>query len=437
MGKGKKSKHDRKETRKEGRDNLKRDAKQLKTPTGRVKSNGGVSKIEMTSEGEEMLLRLIVMLDSGDLEVNLASALPVITDDSDDNDGSSSDGTNDEQAASSDEGDSDDSDDADDEDENEDDFTINVKKITVSPVSESKNNIIFTDKQRRSLVRKLIRDDRRVSIELASRLSDQKASRNLVAKAIMMNEKSKQKGDIASENISINSSDGVPPQYFNQAMPASSMLRINISCGSKSGGRVAGGMSKLILTDRTEPLDRLIEVARNKFAATKKFSQLVILPEGALLDADGLFLLPDGAQLLLVVGDIAKDVVHRVKTSPVSVDSEVPLTDSRISLNEGKTISDSEIGAPILVDTYWCPPERSYVVEAQRTPRSIGDDVESSNMREKQVKMFTDPSYRAINTGRSGLPIHKVREVCSRDHLYLTHYLNISVDQKLLDTREV
>ena len=140
MGKGKKSKHDRKETRKEGRDNLKRDAKQLKTPTGRVKSNGGVSKIEMTSEGEEMLLRLIVMLDSGDLEVNLASALPVITDDSDDNDGSSSDGTNDEQAASSDEGDSDDSDDADDEDENEDDFTINVKKITVSPVSESKNN---------------------------------------------------------------------------------------------------------------------------------------------------------------------------------------------------------------------------------------------------------------------------------------------------------
>ena len=181
-------------------------------------------------------------------------------------------------------------------------------------------------------------------------------------------------------------------------------------------------------------LDRLIEVARNKFAAPKKFSQLVILPEGVLLDADALFLLPDGAQLLLVVGDIAKDVVHRVKTSPVSVDSEVPLTDRRISLNEGKTISDSEIGTPILVDSYWCPPERSYVVEAQKTPRSIGDDVESSNMREKQVKMFTDPSYRAINTGRSGLPIYKVREVCSGDNLYLTYYLNISVDQKLLDS---
>lgn len=423
MGKGKQSKHDRKESRKEGRDNVKRDAKQLKAPSRKVKAKGGISKIEMTSEGEEMLLRLITMLDSGDLEVNLASALPIITEDSDDNDDSSSDGTNDEQDVISDHEDSDDSDDEDDDDE--DDFSKDMKKITVAPLSVSKNNVIFTDKQRRSLVRKLIRDDRRVSIELANRLAEQKVSRNLVAKAKMINEKSKQKGDVASEHISIDFNDSVPPQYFSQTTPVSSILRLNISCGSKSGGRVAGGMSKLILTDRTEPLNRLLEIARNKFAAPKKFSQLVILPDGVLLDADGLFLLPDGAQLLLVVGDIGKDAAHRVKTAPVVVDSEVPSTDSDIILKEVDTVSDSESGAPTLVDNYWCPPERSHVIEAQRTPRSIGDYVESNNMREKQIKMFGDPSYKAINTGRSGLPIHKVREVCCRNQLHLTPNLNI------------
>lgn len=434
MGKGKKSKNDRKETRKDRRDNLKKDANQSKSSTGKIKSNGGISKIEMTAEGEEVLLRLITMLDSGELEINLASALPIVTDDGDDEDDGYSDGTNDQPSDGSIEEDSGDSDDEDDEEDEEDeeDHPKDMKKVNIAPLNAVKEAFVFTDEQRRRLVRKLIRDDRRVSIAMANRLSEERVSRNLVAKAMMINEKIKQRGDIISENIPINNNDGIPSQYLSPAPLASSssVLRVNISCGSKSGGRLPNGISKLVLTDRTEPLDRLLDIARNKFAAPKKFSQLISLPDGAVLNADSLFLLPDGAQLLLVIGDMSKDVGRRVKILPAVLDSIIPLenNDALQKKTDGSQSVDpsSETNLTALGDNYWCPPEKTYFTEAQQTPRIIGDEQECRKMQDKQIKMFADSSYKTILSGRRGLPIYKVREVSLVDRPHLTDQSRIS-----------
>ena len=428
MGKGNKSKFDRKESRRDSRDSAKKEKRESKpitgkSVTGKIKSDGGMSKIEMTSEGEEVLLKLITMLDSGELEINLASALPVneIESDESDNDNDDDSDGEDEDNDSDDDSDDDESDSDDDDDIPSNFGPKDMKKLAITAPKPVVEKVIFTEKQRRSLVRRLIRDDRKLSIDLASKMSTERISRNLVAKAIMINDKNATKDGGVSENIPVDSIDSLPSRYLNLPPKLSPTLRVNIFCGSKSGGGAASGASKLVLTDRTEPLERLIEIARNKFAASKKFSQLLILPELTVLDEDGLFLLNDDTQLLLSIGAVVKRTVKEtVKDTGKDKDKDVVEnikleTEAENGKEHDKTTNtvkdlNQDITA-IPADEYWCPPERSYNAESIETPRVIGDDDKCALMKKQQERLFSDVSYQKILLGRKSLPIYKVREV--------------------------
>jgi hypothetical protein len=386
------------------------DAPITKFMKGKLTSDGGISKIVMTPEDEEMMLRLITMLDSGELEINLASALPDIADtncDSTDDDDGDDDGDDDDDGDGPD-GDEDNSS-SDAEDSSDDDnFLQGAKGLSAPATQPVKSEMIFTEKQRRSLVRKLIRDDRKTSFDLACKARDEKVSRVLLARSMMISQKKSPQADSSNDTTpSLLKNSGLLPLYLDETpIPSSSVVRVNISCLSKPGN-----ISKVVLVDRTETVEGLIEIARKKFTAPKKYSVLLILPEGTILRPESLFTLPNGSNLSLTIGsdklqpssDKAADAAPR----PDKVRSgQTPLKNDEDSDKPGGSDNMTE-GAK---DDYWSPPE-TVVVQVQKTPRRLGDEAECDSLKRKQEAMFINPSYREIKSQRQALPIHRVRKV--------------------------
>jgi hypothetical protein len=411
-------------TRETKSDSKKRDDKKItkqkkvKKPTGgKIKCDGGITKIGMSQNDEERVLKLITMLDSGELEINLAAAVSSIPDDSSDesdDDGGSCSGDE----SDNDSEDSDSDDDSEDSDDNEDfhfDRDVSNKKKAPTKFSTSDTNAIiskvdFTEKQRRSLIRKLIRDDRKLSYLLACKASDEKLSRNLLAKAIMTSEKKiagqndSKKGDLILTN-----KNKMPRQYVEIPQDLSATIRLNLSCASKAGSIAVSGPTKVVLFDRVESLERLVEITRNKFAATKKFSELLILPEGQLLTADELFNLPDGSHLLLSIGQ-RTETPSKVKplTELLNQKNGIPMS-SVDKGKEDKAVLPTE-SAPS-EDDYWAPPDKFVSLEALTTPRVVGDEKLCKQLMEDQEARFSNQSYAKILTQRKSLPIFEVREV--------------------------
>lgn len=416
-----------KTTREIQSDSKKKDDKKItkqkmekKPKSGKIKCDGGITKIGMSHNDEERILKLITMLDSGELEINLAATISSIPDDSseesDDPGGS----------CSGDESD-DDSEDSDSDDDSEDsddvegfcfdrDFSDKVKAPAKfsTPISNANiSKVDFAEKQRRSLIRKLIRDDRKLSYLLACKASDEKQSRNLLAKAIMTSEKKiagqndSKKGDL----ILINKNK-MPRQYAEIPQDLSPSIRLTLSCASKAGSTAVSGPTKVVLFDRVESLERLIEITRNKFAATKKFSELLILPEGQLLTADELYDLPDGSHLLLSVG-------QRTETpSKLKPLTELPNQKNGIpmsSVDEGKedkAVMPTE--SALSEDDYWVPPDKFVSLEDLTTPRVVGDEKLCRQLRVDQETGFSNRSYAKILAQRQSLPIFEVRAVSVR-----------------------
>jgi flagellar biosynthesis GTPase FlhF len=416
MGRGNKSSNNRKEVRKEGRTQKKDEIRESKSKqTGKAKSlgsNGGISKITMGSEDEEMLLKLITMLDSGELDINLASSLANAVDAESDSesDVDSDDSGGDDDDLSDDDEDEDDISDSDfDDDAEENDFNTGLKKNAVPTEQPVKSAIVFTDKQRRSLVRKLIRDDRKMSVELAHKVAQEKASRRSVSNAIMSLEtdKSRDKNALPEPPTSDDSS-GLPSQYLNLPPGMTSALRINVSCESKESK--SGGI-KLVMADRTNSLDALVQLVRNKFNASKKFSELVIMPAGKIMDPDDLISLPDGTHVVLSVRSIKETKIQQTLATHIDY---LPV------VNQGNTVDKKPSSVVVIAasseedqlvkEEFWSPPENSNVLEVIKTPRIVNDEAECSLLKKKQEDMLAHSSYKSILIQRQSLPIHKVRE---------------------------
>ena len=371
-----------------------------------------ITKIGMSQNDEERVLKLITMLDSGELEINLAAAVNSIPDDSsdesDDAGGSCSGVESDDDSEDSDS--DDDSEDSDDDEDFRFNRDVSDKKKAPAKFSTPDSNaniskVDFTEKQRRSLIRKLIRDDRKLSYLLACKASDEKQSRNLLAKAIMTSEKKiAGQNDSKKEDQILTNKNKMPRQYVEIPQDLSPTIRLTLSCASKAGSIAVSGPTKVVLFDRVESLERLVEITRNKFAATKKFSELLILPEGQLLTADELFNLPDGSHLLLSIG-------QRTETpSKVKPLTELPNQKNGIPMSsEGKAVLPTE-SAPS-EDDYWAPPDKFVSLEALTTPRVVDDEKLCRQLREDQEARFSNQSYAKILAQRQSLPIFEVREV--------------------------
>jgi hypothetical protein len=407
----------------------KKQGKELNAPIpkfmkGKLTSAGGISQIVMNPEDEEMMLKLITMLDSGELEINLASALPDIADtncestddDDDDDDGDDNDDDDD----GDDDGPDDDEDNSDSEAEgcsDDDNFLQGSKGLSAAATQPLKTDMIFTERHRRSLVRKLIRDDRKTSFDLACKARDDKVSRVQLARSMMISPKKNPQGDSSKDTPpSLLKNSGLLPLYLDETpVLPSSVVRVNISCSSKPGK-----VSQVVLVDRTETVEGLIEIARKKFMAPKKYSVLLILPEGATLRRESLFNLPNGSNLSLAIGS------DKLQPSSDKAADAAPRPDKgRAALTPLKNNEESEKpeGSDNMTDAakddYWSPPE-TVVVQAQKTPRRLGEKAECSLLKRKQEAMFSDPSYREIKSHRQALPIHRVRKVMGKQILFTT-----------------
>ena len=387
--------------------------KEKKATGGKIKCSGGITKIGMTENDEERVLKLISMLDSGELEINLASAVSSIPDDSSDD----SDDTGGSSSGDDSEDDSEDSDDDSEDSDDNNDFNFdrddsNVKKAvkkSIAPIQKI-SPVDFTDKQRRSLIRKLIRDDRKLSHLLACKASDEKQSRNLLAKAIMTSEKkSPVQNEPKKEEPLLSNRKKLPDQYVEIPKDVSPVIRLNLSCATKAGSLAVSGAMKLVLFDRLESLERLVEIARNKFAATKKFSDLLVLPEGTLLTADELFNLPDSSHLLLSIGQRSQTPTKvTLHTEELNQKSGTVVS----SVNQGKESGAILSNDPVPdEDDYWAPPEKFNSSEAQYTPRVVGDEKLCKLLKAEQDATFSRPTYSKILQQRQSLPIFEVREV--------------------------
>lgn len=355
----------------------------------KIKADGGISTIQMTNQEEEMLLKLIKMLDAGEFDVNLAADVSMVDggSDSDDDEEEEDKGCLESEDSASEDSDNDDDDDDDDDDDgdymNE---TTSAKKTSPASLQVSKAVLTFTDQQRRSLVRRLIRNDRKLSLNLEMKTKEEKKSKDLVVKAIMSVEKSK--GNDLTGSAQKKSGTSQPR--------VSSALRLTISCAPKMGSTVAVGPTKLVLADRNDSLDELVQAARNKFAASKKFSELSIMPDGTQLTDDDISTLPDDSHLLLVIGNSSKKTPSST-SGRRDVDTPVKKIDSETVVKDA--------------DEYWSPPEMNFSEQALITPRIVGDVAQSQILLQKQEIMLALPSYNEILLKRQSLPIFELKEV--------------------------
>lgn len=384
-----------------------------KTTSGKLISNGGISKIVMNPEDEEMLLRLITMLDSGELEINLASALPDIPDsncessDDDDDDDNNVGGDDDDDAGDDDDSDSDPEDSSSSDDDN---FSQETKEIKAAASHPAKTEMIFTEKQRRSLVRRLIRDDRKTSFDLACKIRDEKVSRTLLARSMMISQKKTLQSDNLNEtNSSLLLKNSGLPLYLDESpivSSSSSVVRVNISCSSKPGN-----ISKVVLVERTETVEGLVEIARKKFTVPKKYSVLLIVPEGTILRPETLFTLPNGSNLSLAIGSDKVQLSNEKAEAAPRSDKVRAVHTALKNDEESEKPGDGDNSTVAVKEDYWSPPDNGNVIQAQKTPRRLGDDAECNLRRSKQESMFASPSYKEIRNQRQSLPISKVRKV--------------------------
>ena len=353
-----------------------------KVSGAKIKADGGISTIQMTNQEEEMLLKLIKMLDAGEFDVNLAADVSMAdgsSDSDDDDDEDEDDGYSENEDSASE--DSDDDDDSDDVVE-----MTSSKKTSPAALQNSKAVLTFTDQQRRSLVRRLIRNDRILTLNLEMKTKEEKKSKDLVVKSIMSVEKSK--GNDLSGPAHKKSGNSQPR--------VSSALRLTISCAKKIGSIVPMGPSKLVLADRKDSLDEVVLAARNKFAASKKFSELLIMPDGTQLTDDDMSTLNDDCHLLLVIGGGPKKAQ--------SSTAERKEADTSVKKIDSETVVK-------IADEYWSPPEINYSDQVLNTPRVVGDIAKSQILLEKQKTMLALPSYNDVLLKRQSLPIFELKEV--------------------------
>lgn len=417
MGKGNKSKNERKDGRKEERDRLKKDKLLSKTPIEKLNhtSNScGITRIFMTEEKEELLLKLMIMLESGNTNDELVTVLleSVVLDrysESDDESSNELDIEFDDKASSHDE-----DDDSDNEEEEDDDTEVYLskngsEKITIPKFPISKLNL--TDKQKRDLIRKLIRDDRRKNIDLVAKVNDDRLNRKAVVKQIFVGNNNTKVGKMSFDTVvNVVEDDCIDLSCVSPCLPIaapsqaagpvlknapiqqqilskvqSSPVRIIISCENKAFS------PKLFLVDCTwsaaASLDALLQAARNRFSVGKRYNALLVLPERRLLDAGTLSSLADGNRLLLASAFAASAPMPHTHTV---VAARVGLNEEDTDSTEESSDTDDDTNRGSEDEVVYTTPDADVVSEeavgAQlvsgeaRVPEEIGDYDESKEI---------------------------------------------------------
>lgn len=400
MGKGKQDK--RKEKRKEDR------ASNRHSVPSKAKIAGGsaaVSKIEMNEEVEELLIRLMTMLDAGDTEGDLTAvmlnqaALETVDDD-------------DEVVFDEDEkiegelcSDSDGDDSSDDDSENDDSDRLQNNKV----------DAVLTDKQRRILVRKLIRDDRHRRINFAAKSYNEKCARKNVINRHLDADGIQSSKERCSMSTSHNASavaeevrSGLPVQYREIPNNKGPQVRLTVSCESK---KTTG--SKLIVVDRTDNLGALVSAVRKKFNVPQKYAELIAMPAGTVLGMDDLFSLYDDTHLVLgLASKVATTSTHGVDVGDVDDEPAV------IALETEGAVATVAIGHQVSLSATPIAHDSNKASEtlpvpdiaADNTPRTVGDEIECAALLLRQRTLFGASSYQSILAQRKSLPIYRVRD---------------------------
>jgi flagellar biosynthesis GTPase FlhF len=391
---------------------------------------GGVSSVGMNSQGEEMIIRMLAMLDSKDrtalgngvqeesfhdLQMSHAcssseSEDSVASDEFDDNsdeddyvvsaakrdevdfvdafeDFADSDDDSGEGSGSSDESSTSDIETKNDTHSNGETNRKSVLELTPAANLTSTE----TDKKlsRSQFIRQLIRDDRRESRQTALLREEQRQGKvSSVSAADTVNKLNAGRG--ASEKYI---GDNRPPS--NKA--PSTTVRLNVQA-DKSGS----GFGKLLVVARVMSLPDLLQLARSKFqlSATKADGLLIVESGQVLCDLD-LLSLEDGTHLRLcllrsVVPTSSEEVVSRpIRVKKEQHNAKVPPVVQSIS------------------PTYWTPPSSSSMNshhDQTNMATIVPDTALSMKLKEQLGALYASDAYSKLKAHREALPIHAARD---------------------------
>jgi flagellar biosynthesis GTPase FlhF len=192
-------------------------------------------------------------------------------------------------------------------------------------------------------------------------------------------------------------------------------VRINVSSES-----VKGGSSKLILADRLQPVDLLVQLVRNKFGASKKFACLLLLPSREKLDEDRLLSLKDGASLILTsdAADAATNSSLRVankKQQHAQLQVQAPAQVFEDHDDAFRKEESRPAEAPSSEPQKKSSCEYSNLLHDEDnfstpSPRAVGDEEANTSLKTWYAQLSSQPEFSNILSKRRALPIFRKRD---------------------------
>eukprot|EP01034_Spumella_vulgaris_P021324 gene21324-27354_t len=280
-------------------------------------------------------------------------------------------------------------------------------KVTPKVIEQVAKNVTQTPEEliskRHQFVRKLIRDDRRESREVAHLRTEQRQGKvSSVSVADTVNK-------LKTGRIATGSGSGTN-KLPNKALAST----VRLSVQSDKGG---SGSSKLLVVARALPLPDLLQLSRSKFQlAPSKADGLVVVESGELLQDLDLLSIPDGTLLrLCLVRNVA------VKSSIVD-DVEEEEEEVRVSHSKHKHDNKLEANDKTLTSspsTYWTPPSSSSSSSASggsdydhslSTAKIAPDVALSAQLKEELQSLYASLDYAELKAHRESLPIYAARD---------------------------
>ena len=310
-----------------------------------------------------------------------------------------------------------DSDNCNDEDEDEEE-----NKVVIDSLTESKphadalrcNKYSFqeqvkteSDIMKSQLVRKWIRDDRRVSrqLELSNTEDTTQIVRRMKRSIAVGFPKTVTKGE-TEVNQPLESTASIMKLLHDQSSALKinygTNVRLKISCTKKNGG------IKVIVINRSTPLEDLVSQCRLKLNIGKKFTTLYTRNDRpandlrVLSDVD-LLTIADDTEIIL--SDIASPVPLKVEKEP-----ECHIEDEIVHQEKVHSKSHGEEAVIKADSTYWIPPEAS--ITGDEVPNDLSPDPTRSEAmkRDLHIRWQSDYYISRIKEHRECLPVFSLRD---------------------------
>jgi hypothetical protein len=386
-------------------------------------SNGGISKISLNTEEEELLIRLIAMLDIKD-KTKLKSVSSSSSSSSSSIkklENSNSNNDNDSDSDSSNSRDSSDSDCSESSDNevieqlNSDIIPKTIFSVESSKIKKDKKKIeekvelpppsLNLD----AIARKLIRDDRLASkfdavdrqVEKQAKISIIKNTGKLTTKTITTTiSKESQSSPIIVEK-------DLPIQYRKQTnLPKS--IRFNVSCEAKKGA------TKLVIIERTQNIDNIIQLFRQKFNVSKKYNILLSsITKEELSDYDLTIIKDEIGVILTIKRDEGKNLqsnkiqVNEIEKVSINKDEK-----EKTELNKKEEINESKPFKNKKNKKYSVsmPPETIFDEQNSFKSPIYINKKESLQMKHDLNGRLMNSNDISIDNARKQLPIFRIKQ---------------------------